>query len=629
MTLQTIPLNQLVPAPCNVRKTGAVSIDDLAASIAAHGLLQNLQVRVLPGDGDHPTETYEVVAGGRRLAALKRLAKDELVPMDYPVPCNVLRVENGAEISLAENVIRQAMHPADQYEAFTALAEQGIDAEEIAARFGASVTHVRKLLRLASVSPQLMAAYRDGDMTLEQLMAFTVTTDHDAQERIWATPLERDPADIRRALSEAWVEADDRLARFVGLDAYVAAGGSIVRDLFQEEHEGYLSDRALPDRLVREKLDTLACELQEEGWQWAEVIPDYRYPAPHGLTQLAPEKRPLSEAEAAEQDALATEYDALASDEPEDEATAARLDAIERRLDELAECAISWPDEVKAIAGAAIHIRRDGSVAVERGVARTEDLPQAVNDNDPPARNIRPALPSSLVRDLTAHRTAALRVELSEQPEIALNALIYTLALPVFYPGGGIATCLQIRAERRSLVKDADGIEDSEDLQRMQRQHDAWARKLPAADAFWPWLQDQPHERKLVLLAFCTAQTVHAVQQRLDEQAVNLRPIAHADALHAATGLDMAEWWQPTRERYLGRVSKSLVLEALTEAVSRECADSLRERKRDSLIDAAERKLNGTGWLPAILRMPETTTEGTEVVVSGEEDRDTILPQAA
>ena len=108
MTLQTIPLNQLVPAPCNVRKTGALSIDDLAASIAAHGLLQNLQVRLLPAS-DAAAPTYEVVAGGRRLAALKRLAKENLIQMDYPVPCNVLGTENGAEISLAENVVRQAM----------------------------------------------------------------------------------------------------------------------------------------------------------------------------------------------------------------------------------------------------------------------------------------------------------------------------------------------------------------------------------------------------------------------------------------------------------------------------------------------------------------------------------------
>lgn len=628
MTLQTIPLSQLVPAPCNVRKTGGLAIDDLAASIAAHGLLQNLQVRLLPAS-DAAVPTYEVVAGGRRLAALKRLAGEKLIRMDYPVPCNVLGTEDGAEISLAENVIRQAMHPADQFEAFAGLAEQGNDVEEIAVRFGVTAAHVRKMLKLAAVSPRLFAAYRDGAMTLEQLMAFAVTGDHAAQERVWESSMERDPADIRRALSEAWVDADDRLAQFVGLDAYVAAGGSIVRDLFQEEHEGYLSDRALLDRLVREKLDALAHELQEEGWQWAEIIPDYRYPAAHGLTQLAPEKRPLTSEEATEHEALAAEYDALASEDPDGEHAAARLDAIEARLYELDERTLSWPDEVKAIAGVAIHVRRDGSLAVERGLARPEDLPQAGNDNGMPARKIRPALASSLVRDLTAHRTAALRVVLTEQPGIALDSVIYTLALPVFFPHGQIASCLSIRAEHPSLRKDADGIEESEAMRRLEAQRDAWGRKLPEAGVFWSWLREQSHEEKLALLAFCAAQSLHAVQQRLDEQPVYLRPLAHADALHAETRLDMADWWQPTRAGYLGRVSKPQVLEALTEAVSRECADSLRERKRDGLIDAAERKLAGTRWLPVLLRQPVTPAEDAEIAEPGNEVSNVVPLRAA
>lgn len=240
MNLETIPLSKLVPAACNVRKTGAIVIEDLAASIAAHGLLQNLQVRPLTHNNGKLTGRYEVIAGGRRLAALKRLAKDKVVPKDYPVPCNVLGTEDGAEISLAENVIRLAMHPADQFEAFAALASQGHDAEEIATRFGATAAHVRKLLRLAAVSPTLIAAYRDGEMTLDQLMAFTVSDDPVAQERVWSDQFDLNPSSIRRALTEAWVDAGHRCARFVGLEAYAAAGGAIVRDLFQEDHEGYL-----------------------------------------------------------------------------------------------------------------------------------------------------------------------------------------------------------------------------------------------------------------------------------------------------------------------------------------------------------------------------------------------------
>ena len=86
---------------------------------------------------------------------------------------------------------------------------------------------------------------------------------------------------------------------------------------------------------------------------------------------------------------------------------------------------------------------------------------------------------------------------------------------------------------------------------------------------------------------------------------------------------------QPTRARYLGRVSKSLVLEALTEAVSLELADAYRERKRDGLIDAAERKLAGTRWLPALLRQPVMPAEDAEIAEPGNEVSNVVPLRAA
>jgi len=156
--MQTIPLARLVPSPDNVRKT-KTGIDGLAASIAAHGLLQNLTVR--PASG----KNFEVLAGGRRLAALQLLAKQKKIAADHPVPCVVRGGDDATEISLAENEMREAMHPADQFEAFKKLADQGKGPEEIAARFGTTPRVVAQRLKLAVVSPKLIAAYRKGDMT--------------------------------------------------------------------------------------------------------------------------------------------------------------------------------------------------------------------------------------------------------------------------------------------------------------------------------------------------------------------------------------------------------------------------------------------------------------------------------
>ena len=209
MHIETIPLSKLVPSPANVRKA-KTDITGLAANIMAHGLLQNLQV--CPNG-----ETYEVVAGGRRLAALKLLAKQKKIAADYGVACEVRDGADATEISLAENEMREAMHPADQFEAFKKLAEDGKGEEEIAARFGVTPHIVRQRLKLAVVSPKLIAAYRKGAMTLDCLMAFTVADDHRTQEKVWAglPDYARQRADaIRDALTEKHIAADSKLARW-------------------------------------------------------------------------------------------------------------------------------------------------------------------------------------------------------------------------------------------------------------------------------------------------------------------------------------------------------------------------------------------------------------------------------
>jgi ParB family transcriptional regulator, chromosome partitioning protein len=234
--IQTIPLSRLAPCPANVRKTGRkTGIEGLAASIIAHGLLQNLQVR------PSTDESFEVVAGGRRFDALKLLAKQKKIAPDYPVPCDVRDGTNATEISLAENEMREAMHPADQFEAFKKLADEGRGEEEIAARFGVTPQIVRQRLKLAVVSPKLIAAYRKEGMTLDCLMAFTVSDDHKQQEKVWASlpdyARER-PGHIRNLLTEKHVPADSKLALFIGIEAYTAAGGAVLRDLFDDGTHG-------------------------------------------------------------------------------------------------------------------------------------------------------------------------------------------------------------------------------------------------------------------------------------------------------------------------------------------------------------------------------------------------------
>ena len=256
-----VPLAKLKKSPKNVRKVphAQAEIAALAASIASLGMLQYPVIEPELGPKGKPTGNYLVNAGeGRRLAQLLRVKRKE-IKKDEPIPCILDTEHNAVEISLAENAIRNNMHPADEYEAFALLHEQEkMTAEDIAARFGVTAAVVRQRLKLGAVSPALLTLYRAGDMNLDQLTAFTITDDHARQEQVWAAlGYDTSRRAILYALTEGQIAADDRRVVFVGIEAYEAAGGTLIRDLFDEDG-GYLADAALLNRLVREKLQRAA-----------------------------------------------------------------------------------------------------------------------------------------------------------------------------------------------------------------------------------------------------------------------------------------------------------------------------------------------------------------------------------
>jgi ParB family chromosome partitioning protein len=270
-----IPFNKLVLSQSNVRRIKAgVSIEELAQDIARRTLLQSLTVRpVLDGDGNE-TGMFEIPAGGRRYRALELLVQQKRLARTAPIPC-VVRTEGLAEEdSLAENVQRAPLHPLDQFRAFRDLREKGMSEEEIAAVFLVSVQVVKQRLKLASVSPKLHDVYAEDGMTLDQLMAFTVNPDHERQEQVWDA-LQRshnkEPYYVRRQLTEGAVRASDKRARFIGIDAYEASGGDVMRDLFQQDDGGWLQNPVLLDRLVAEKLEHAAAGVRAQGWKWVEI----------------------------------------------------------------------------------------------------------------------------------------------------------------------------------------------------------------------------------------------------------------------------------------------------------------------------------------------------------------------
>jgi ParB family chromosome partitioning protein len=582
MKIKNIPLSQLVPSPDNVRKTDRMNgLKGLAANIAAKGLLQNLQVRPAANG------TFEVVAG--RHAALKLLAKKKALAKDAPVACNVLaKDEDAAEISLAENEMRQAMHPADQFEAFKALVDSGHGIEDVAARFGVTPTVVRQRLKLAAVSPMLMVLYRKAAMSLDQLMAFTVSEDHAAQETAWfdAPEWQRSAPAIRQRLTAAHVRANDRRARFVTAEAYVEAGGSVVTDLFRADSNSYLTDPALLDRLVTEKLEREADAVRHEGWKWVLIMPDFDALDGYGEMRGKAQPMPPKQAKALREADRLRDRDELDDDE------AARLDALEEEIAALSERTFEWSDRQKARGGAILGIEQDGRLGVMRGLIRPEDIKaKPADDESPPVRRSPKGeagcFSSALADDLTAHRTAALRVMLAERPTVALAATVHALALPVFYDEreSGFALHVVTPALR------AEGLDGSTAMKRSAQQRAIWATQLPEqTEALWDWLLTRDADTLTKLLAYCVSCTVKPMREPC------------ADQLAAAVALDMAQWWQPTVPGYLGRVSKTLICEAVTEAKGKAAAENIATLKKGDMATHAAELLHGTGWLPAMLR---------------------------
>lgn len=613
--LKMIPLLQLKRAKLNARKTGKdTDIKGLAASIAAHGLLQNLTVRPAPDSGNGKDASFEVVAGGRRLAALKLLAKRKKLDKDFAVPCLLVDGEQSQalEASLAENVMRMPLHPADQFEAFKQLAEEGHGPEAIAARFGVTATVVRQRLKLAAVSPRLVQAYRNGDMTLDQLMAFTISDDHEAQERVWFVYQfgEKTPHSIRRSLTQTLVDGNDRRARFVGAETYEAAGGTVVRDLFDEEGEGYFEDSQLLDRLVEEKLSAEAEKIKAEGWSWVEPQVETDFETLSHFVRLQPAKKELSKRKQKQLDSLCGRHDEIIADleEQEDQDAVAELNRITDEIDELTASTVHWSKEDKERAGAIVSLDYQGGITVTRGLVKPEQAEygsapskakQSRDGEAEPQQERNGGYSEALIEELTAYKTAALQETIAGKPDVALTALLHVLILRIFF-GERQETCVDVKPTAIHLKTYAESIAESPAAVAIAERHEQWAGELPSPDGLWEWLSGLGRKRQLELLAYCTARTINAVRCR--RFGTDGGRLDQAETLAQAMSLDMSNWWQPTRASYLDRVTKQQIVEAVSEAVSDQASENIASMKKAAMSAKAEELLDGTGWLPEPLR---------------------------
>jgi ParB family chromosome partitioning protein len=618
MTTENIPLNTLELSPLNVRKTRSkTTIESYAASIEAHGILQNFLV--------HPSEggMYGVVIGGTRLAALKLLLKRKKIAADYPVPCEIRPADDPTltEVSLAENFVREAMHPADEFVAFKTLADDGQGPETIAARFGVTPTIVRQRLKLAVVSPKLIAAYRKDEMTLDQLMAFTISDDHKQQEKIWKelpdwNRQRGDGAAIRAALTEQHVGADSRLGQFVGIEAYEQAGGAVLRDLFDERGTGWLTDFALLNRLATEKLKSVAAPLRDEGWKWVEIVPDWNRQDMQQHGRIYPASADPNPEQQAKIGTLQTEADAIMEEhgeEPADEVAYSRLQELYDQMESLSQGEAVWTEEQKAVAGIVVSIGHGGEIAIDRGIVKPEDkaavrrltngdgsasVGNGADDATPPVKE-KGGLPAALIAELTSHKTVAAQLVLASNAHVALLAVTHAITLRQLYP--------VMTSEHTSLGISSHGpsysmavrevVEKSPAAKKLTALIKRWQKKLPEQpEELWGWLVKQKPATVHALLAMSTALTVDMVQVN----GAKAKPAA--SDLARAMKLDMADHWEATADNYFSRVPRKHLLTELGTNLRPQTRKQVESMKRDMAAKTIVTELKGKRWIPDVLK---------------------------
>lgn len=629
-----VKLRQLFLSVKNVRKVrNPHSIPTLAATIKAEGLLYPLCVVEEKRKGAKAAG-YGVVAGGRRLAALMLLVEQGHLSLDDEFECLLFDADRGVALSTTENS-HEAMHAADQLEAFRRMVEDGRTIPQVAAAFGVSVLTVERRLALAALSPFFLDLFRNDRIGLDQLQALALTRDHGQQKSVWdALPsYDRSAHRIRKLLTEAEVSSNSPLAVFVGLQAYQEAGGTVRADLFDENSTVYLQDTTLLTKLAMEGLEKVAEQYRAVGWKWVEArleFSSFDLGRSHKLhcastKPSAQEKSAMDQVEAEKKgvdellrglrglqawDDEREEWGKLTQEqEVEMNSLTALSESLEAQFDAMRDALRIWKPKQRAASGVVVSIDSNGSLSVAEGLLRPEDR-KAMADAASragvaqesvagPAPKVRSEYSASLCQNMTAHRSAAVGASLTQNPTIALAVLVYTLVM----------------RERESWLESPLGVQFADksfDIGRNASEYDSTraAAVFGEADALLKHLPGEPAALFSHLVATEMSELVKLLARAVGrsysvqspEPQRTSRGFDQAQGIEAALALDMADWWHPNIEAFLGHVPKSKMIEAVTESVGADAARPIEKMKKTDAIATAASLLDGRRWLPSTLR---------------------------
>lgn len=598
--IEMVQLSNLVKSPLNARTIPypVESVRDLADTIASLGLLQNLVVHSLP-DGKSG-----VAAGGRRLTALQLLCDEQRIGTGYRVAVKRVSDELAAAASLAENVCRTAMHPAEQITGFRTLSEQGKTPVQIGDSLGYGPRHVQRMLKLACLAPELIARLANDEIDTEQCQALCLESDPVRQVEVLgrvSASYGNAPAHLlKRVITETEISVKNSRFVFVGREAYEAAGGVVREDLFSAQDGDGTADSVLVDQLVQDKLDTAAQAIrQEEGWSWVmtreAAIRNYGEDRAEYLLMPMPEPVYTDE-EKARLASLVTQLDA--TDTCEDEYD------IQQQIDDLETQAVNreWTDVQKAAYGAVIS-RYDGELCIQRGVQKREetecvsDTPQnsAVKTLSHPDAAEGISLP--LLTRMSSERTLAVQAALMQQPQKAVALMVWRLCADVF-PGRSTAShpfSIRLSVAHYSLTDHAPSGKGGKAYVALMHEQERLERLLPEG-----WEQDfttfftLDGHALMALMAFCTACSVEGVQTRENGRTSRSR----LDALETAIGFHMRDWWSPEKANFFTHLTKPQIVSALSEAGLSGAASDAGKMNKGDAAELAETMMANNRWVP-------------------------------
>jgi ParB family chromosome partitioning protein len=626
--IQSVKVKNLSLSKDNVRKSNRdAGTNTLAANIAAQGLLQNLIVTPLKKAG-----TFTVKAGGRRLRALQLLIEQGTLPADHTVPVLVLSDDdNSIEASLAENFQRVPMNPADECTAFKFLIQKGMTAEDVAKRQGVTTRFVEQRVRLAELAPCVFEALAAGEITLGVAQAYAVTTDVDRQARVFAQMSSAyygdNPDNIRRAILNGTVKANDAKARFVGREAYLAAGGRIEGDLFATEGDENWIDVDVIETLAVQKLEAAAAELaQAEGLAF--VTPIAATHVPYDLERQLHEfhapTRPLTEDETARVQELGCENDALIAQLEQDlsggsaeaETAEARIEAIERELEEIDDARHDIDPAIKAQIGTFVYIGGDGEPRVHTRLFSEKPV---VDPNAPSASTTGnadntgngedadsgPKLSATLIDELATQRRQILVAHIASDPALALDLTIFLMAQNVVFEQSHIPNHSTLKSGAAGFpifsFRDEGSMASQTIDDQRQRLDTSWAGHKTMTERFDAF-RSLDDEARGAWVAFSIARTL--------EPTLNVAEGYRSNGFHDHLGrlldIQVENWWRPTAENFFGRVKKTVMLDALEEIGGPILRGRYKDAKKGDLAGTCASLCNGQGIVEAEIREKAT-----------------------